>query len=67
MQGRRATRWGQPAAGVAFILVVALLLGASVAAYQQRFTPAVMVTLRADRAGSQLSDHSDVKLRGLLV
>ena len=67
MQGRRATRWGQPVAGMAFILVVALLLGASVAAYQQRFTPAVMVTLRADRAGSQLSDHSDVKLRGLLV
>ena len=66
MHGRRA-RWADPAAGVGFIVVVALLLGTCVAAYQQRFTPVVLVTLRADRAGNMLTDHSDVKLRGLLV
>jgi len=55
------------AMGLAFMVVVALLLGLSVAAYQKKFTPVVMVTLRADRIGSQLQDNSDVKVRGLIV
>jgi virulence factor Mce-like protein len=55
------------AMGLAFMVVVALLLGLSVAAYQKKFTPMVMVTLRADRIGSQLQDNSDVKVRGLIV
>ncbi|MGW1023667.1 MCE family protein [Streptomyces sp. NPDC002577] len=53
--------------GVVFIAVIALLLGLSVAAYQQVFTPAVRITLEADTLGNQLEPSADVKLRGLLV
>ena len=60
-------RLGQKAYGIVFLLVLALLLGLSIASFQQRFTPVVMVTLETDRLGSQLQESSDVKLRGLLV
>ena len=53
--------------GVAFLAVIAALVGLTVALYQKTFTPTVMVTLRADRAGNQLSAPTDVKLRGLIV
>ena len=52
---------------MAFIAVVALLVGLSVAAFQKRFTPVVMVNLMTDRIGSQLQTSSDVKIRGLIV
>jgi phospholipid/cholesterol/gamma-HCH transport system substrate-binding protein len=54
-------------AGVAFIGVLTLLVGLSVALYQKAFTRVVKVTLQADRAGNQLSAQADVKLRGLIV
>ncbi|MCW2500838.1 MAG: hypothetical protein JWN87_2514 [Frankiales bacterium] len=54
-------------AGVAFLVVLSLLVGLAVALYQKAFTPVVDVTLKADRIGNQLSPPADVKLRGLVV
>lgn len=72
MAARRPTRgvlsrWSTRLYGVVFLLVLALLLGLSVAMYQERFTPVVMVTLKTDRVGNQLQEQSDVKVRGLVV
>jgi virulence factor Mce-like protein len=55
------------AAGIAFLVVITLLVGLSVALYTKAFTPVVLVTLESDRVGNQLSTHADVKMRGLLV
>ncbi|MFL6130214.1 MAG: MCE family protein [Mycobacteriales bacterium] len=55
------------ALGVAFLAVLALLVGLSVAAYQKRFVPVVRVTLKTDHVGNQLAPASDVKLRGIIV
>ena len=54
-------------AGVAYLVVVALLLGLSIAIYQKVFSPVTMVTVKADRAGLQLSKFGDVRLHGVLV
>lgn len=64
---RTRRRIGDKAYGLVFLVVVALLVGLSVAAFQKRFTPVVLVTLETDRLGSQLQESSDVKLRGLVV
>src|SRR6476660_2599702 len=61
------SRLGNKAYGVGFLVVVALLVGLSVASFQKRFSPVVEVTLLTDRIGSQLQVASDVKLRGLVV
>jgi virulence factor Mce-like protein len=53
--------------GVAFLVVVALLLGLTVAIYNKAFTKIVPVTLQASSAGNQLNLGADVKVRGLLV
>jgi virulence factor Mce-like protein len=53
--------------GIAFLTVLAVLVGLTVALYQKAFTPVVHVTLEADRIGNQLSKGADVKVRGLLV
>ncbi|MCU1589843.1 MAG: mceA [Frankiales bacterium] len=53
--------------GVAFLVVIGLLVALTVALYQKTFTPVVRVTLQADRIGNQLSAPADVKLRGLIV
>src|SRR3954467_9192203 len=53
------------AAGVAFLVVLAMLVALSVALYTKAFTPVVSVSLKTDRAGNQLSTHADVKLRGI--
>jgi phospholipid/cholesterol/gamma-HCH transport system substrate-binding protein len=58
---------GRKAAGVAFIAVLAVLIGLAVATFQQRFTPVVPVTLMTDSIGNQLQSQSDVKIRGLIV
>lgn len=60
-------RLGHRTYGVAFLLVVALLLTLSVASFTKVFTDVVDVTLRTDRIGSQLQEASDVKIRGLIV
>lgn len=61
------SRLGNRTYGVGFIVVVALLVGLSVASFQKRFTSVVMVNLLTDRVGSQLQTASDVKIRGLIV
>lgn len=53
--------------GLAFVLVIASLLGLSVAKYNGAFESGVPVTLQVDRAGNQLTERSDVKVRGLIV
>ena len=53
--------------GVAFLLVLASLVYLTVLFYQKAFTPVVMVQLKADRIGNQLSAPADVKIRGLVV
>ena len=61
------SRLGDRAYGVAFLVVVAALIGLSIASFQKVFTDVVMVTLETDRIGSQLQKSSDVKIRGLIV
>jgi virulence factor Mce-like protein len=53
--------------GVAFLVVLALLLGLSIAAYNKVFTEVATVTLETDTAGNQLQEASDVKVRGVIV
>lgn len=54
-------------AGIAFLLVTALLIAFSIAIYQKVFTPVTMVTVQADRAGLQLPKYGDVRIHGVLV
>jgi phospholipid/cholesterol/gamma-HCH transport system substrate-binding protein len=54
-------------AGVAFLVVVALLVTLTVLLYRKTFTPVVHVNLLANRIGNQLSAPADVKIRGLVV
>ena len=53
--------------GLAFLVVLALLLGLSVASYRKAFTDVAHVTLETDTAGNQLQEASDVKIRGVIV
>jgi phospholipid/cholesterol/gamma-HCH transport system substrate-binding protein len=53
--------------GLAFLVVLALLLGLAVATYQKAFSGAVTVTLETDTVGNQLQSASDVKVRGVIV
>jgi virulence factor Mce-like protein len=53
--------------GVAFLVVLALLLGLAVATYQKAFATVAHVTLQTDTAGNQLQEASDVKVRGVIV
>ncbi|WP_100500046.1 MCE family protein [Geodermatophilus chilensis] len=53
--------------GLAFLVVIALLLGLSVALYTKAFTEVARVTLETDSVGNQLQEASDVKVRGVLV
>ncbi|MET0764748.1 MAG: MCE family protein [Blastococcus sp.] len=55
------------AQGIAFLIVLALLLGLSVATYKKAFTEVARVTLETDTAGNQLQEASDVKVRGVIV
>ena len=53
--------------GLAFLIVLALLLGLAVAVYQKAFTEVARVTLETETAGNQLQEASDVKMRGVIV
>jgi len=53
--------------GLAFLVVIALLLGLAVATYQKVFSGAVTVELQTDTVGNQLQSASDVKVRGVIV
>ncbi|MFU8874512.1 MCE family protein [Micromonospora sp. SL4-19] len=53
--------------GIVFIALLAAALTASVLHYRKAFTPVDRVTLHADRAGLQLLEGADVKVRGVVV
>jgi phospholipid/cholesterol/gamma-HCH transport system substrate-binding protein len=53
--------------GLAFLLVLCLLVWVSIAVYQKRFTDVAMVTLRANSVGNEMHPHADVKVRGRVV
>jgi phospholipid/cholesterol/gamma-HCH transport system substrate-binding protein len=53
--------------GIVFIAVLTVALTASVLQYRKAFTPVDWVTLHADRAGLQLLEGADVKVRGVVV
>jgi phospholipid/cholesterol/gamma-HCH transport system substrate-binding protein len=54
-------------AGIAYMTAVVVLIGLSIAIYQKVFTPVTTVTVKADRAGLQLSRFGDVRLHGVLI
>lgn len=54
-------------AGVAFLTVIALLIGFSIAVYNKTFQSVTKVTIEADRAGLQLAKFGDVRVNGALV
>jgi virulence factor Mce-like protein len=53
--------------GLAFLVVLALLLGLAVASYNKAFTEVATVVLETDTVGNQLQEASDVKVRGVIV
>lgn len=53
--------------GVLFLVAIIALIALSIAAYQKKFTPTVVVTLTTDFTGNQLQPQSDVKVRGIEV
>ncbi|MFC7614718.1 hypothetical protein ACFQV2_15485 [Actinokineospora soli] len=67
MRRRRSVRRRNQALGVVFILLLGALGWLTVAIYNKDFASTVPVTLRADRAGSQLRLNADVKVRGMVV
>jgi len=54
-------------AGIAFLTVMALLIGLSIAIYNKTFTNPTMVTIKAQDAGLQLAKFGDVRRHGALV
>jgi phospholipid/cholesterol/gamma-HCH transport system substrate-binding protein len=55
------------AAGVAFITVMAILVGLSIAIYDKAFSHPTVVTVKAEQAGLQLAKFGDVRRHGALV
>lgn len=53
--------------GVVFLLVLAMLVGLTIAIYNKTFVDVVTVTLETNRVGNQLAPPADVKLRGMIV
>ena len=54
-------------AGLAFMLVLALLVTLSIGIYDKWFSSVTMVTVKADRAGLQLPKYGAVRLHGVQV
>jgi phospholipid/cholesterol/gamma-HCH transport system substrate-binding protein len=54
-------------AGVAFLVVLALLVWLSIALYQQKFTPVAIVTLYTGSAGNEMHPGAMVMVRGVQV
>lgn len=55
------------ALGIGYLVVIGSLIWLSIAIYQKKFTPVVLVTLKTDHTGNELQAASDVKERGLIV
>ncbi|WP_216215344.1 MCE family protein [Amycolatopsis aidingensis] len=58
-------RLGTQLAGVAFLMILVLMLWFTVAIYERRFEDVETVTLRTDRIGNQMEINSEVKSRGV--
>ncbi|MFB7551252.1 MCE family protein [Streptomyces sp. NPDC056154] len=54
-------------AGVAFLLVPAVLVWVSVSVYRKDFTHDATVTVRTGSVGNEMHDNAEVKLRGVVV
>ncbi|MFB6817222.1 MCE family protein [Streptomyces sp. NPDC056347] len=54
-------------AGVAFLLVPAVLVWVSVSVYRKDFSDDATVTVRTSSVGNEMHDNADVKLRGVVV
>jgi phospholipid/cholesterol/gamma-HCH transport system substrate-binding protein len=65
--GSSMTRMRYRLYGLVFVLIAAMLAWLLIAIYNKTFTPFVGVTLNSNRAGLQLLETSDVKVRGLIV
>ena len=63
------TRHSKPLAGVAYLVLIALLITLSIKAFQKDlpWQDAAEVTLRTTTPGLELNPHSDVKFQGLRV
>ncbi|MFF3931406.1 MCE family protein [Streptomyces hirsutus] len=67
MSGRRGVTLGRRCAGVAFLLVPALLIWLAVAVYDKRFTDSDPVVVETGSAGNEMHPGAEVKLRGVVV
>ncbi|MER7722899.1 MCE family protein [Streptomyces sp. NPDC096323] len=67
MKNRTSRTAGRRAAGVAFLLVPALLIWVSVAVYEKEFSDDATVTVRTGSVGNEMHDNADVKLRGVVI
>lgn len=54
-------------AGVALLLVPAVLIWVSIAVYNKDFTDDATVTVRTGSVGNEMHDNADVKLRGVVI
>ncbi|WP_329612872.1 MCE family protein [Streptomyces brevispora] len=63
----RTTTTRRRLAGVALLLVPAVLIWVSVAVYNKDFTDDVTVTVRTGSVGNEMHDNADVKLRGVVI
>lgn len=53
--------------GLVMLAIVSLFIGLTSAIYNDAFEDVVPVTLQVQRAGLQLNDNADVKIRGVIV
>ncbi|MGW2178227.1 MCE family protein [Streptomyces sp. NPDC001732] len=67
MNSRRAQTARRRLAGVAFLLVPAVLVWVSVSVYRKDFTDDATVTVRTGSVGNEMHHNADVKLRGVVV
>jgi phospholipid/cholesterol/gamma-HCH transport system substrate-binding protein len=65
--GERARTVRRRLAGVAFLVVLALLVWLSIAVYNKDFTDTATVTVKTDSVGNEMHPYADVKMRGVVV
>ena len=65
----RTATWRRVIQGLVFLVVLALLIGVTVLKFQRKiFSPdEIAATLVVDKAGTQLGQDADVKIRGIVV
>lgn len=67
MSRKQGTRLRHQCLGVVFLIVVVVFFAGTIGMYQKAFTSSVPVTLETSRAGNQLREGADVKVRGAVV